>query len=173
MDHGYEKSTTNRIAERAGYSVGTLYQYFVDKEDIFNELIENELGELLLTMSEFKPHASLRETLWTINQNVYDIFRDDPNFFQAMDTLLSGRYRQQRDDATEKLIDIVAKLLSAHRDEIFIDDIDTAARVFVGITGGVGMTSTAEYFTTGAFLSHALRVQLSYLTTDITSVRLI
>ena len=35
---GYEKSTTQRIAERAGVSVGTLYQYFPNKKSIFTEL---------------------------------------------------------------------------------------------------------------------------------------
>lgn len=29
---GYQKATTNRIAERAGVSVGTLYQYFPNKD---------------------------------------------------------------------------------------------------------------------------------------------
>jgi AcrR family transcriptional regulator len=35
IEQGYEKATTNRIAECAGYSVGTLYQYFDHKEDIY------------------------------------------------------------------------------------------------------------------------------------------
>ena len=36
--HGYAKGTTNRIAERAGVSVGTLYQYFPNKDAILTEL---------------------------------------------------------------------------------------------------------------------------------------
>ncbi len=33
-----EKLTTNHIAERAGVSIGTLYQYFADKQDILAAL---------------------------------------------------------------------------------------------------------------------------------------
>lgn len=31
----YEKSSVNRIAERAGISVGSIYKYFYDKDDLF------------------------------------------------------------------------------------------------------------------------------------------
>ena len=35
---GYEKATTDRIAERAGVSVGTLYEYFPNKDSVFAAL---------------------------------------------------------------------------------------------------------------------------------------
>ncbi|TAD87792.1 MAG: TetR/AcrR family transcriptional regulator [Alphaproteobacteria bacterium] len=35
--------TTNHIAERAGVSVGTLYRYFKDKDDIFTSLARSEM----------------------------------------------------------------------------------------------------------------------------------
>lgn len=35
---GYAKATTNRIAERAGVSVGTIYQYFPNKDALFAAL---------------------------------------------------------------------------------------------------------------------------------------
>lgn len=41
-ERGYKGATTNRIAERAGVSVGTLYQYFRSKDEIFEALIEKE-----------------------------------------------------------------------------------------------------------------------------------
>lgn len=36
--HGVEKLTTNHIAERAGVSIGTLYQYFASKQDVLAAL---------------------------------------------------------------------------------------------------------------------------------------
>src|SRR5271163_4212783 len=43
--HGYAAGTTNRIAERAGVSIGTLYQYFADKDAILVALTEQHLQE--------------------------------------------------------------------------------------------------------------------------------
>ena len=42
MRHEYAASTTNRIAEVAGVSVGTLYQYFRNKDEVFDALILRE-----------------------------------------------------------------------------------------------------------------------------------
>ena len=47
---GEEKLNTNRIAERAGFSIGTLYQYFADKEAIIAALAERERDKVLATI---------------------------------------------------------------------------------------------------------------------------
>ena len=43
-DEGAGRLTTNRIATRAGVSVGSLYQYFPDKRSIVRALLERELA---------------------------------------------------------------------------------------------------------------------------------
>jgi len=43
--HGYAAGTTNRIAERAGVSIGTLYQYFPSKESIAVALLERHIAD--------------------------------------------------------------------------------------------------------------------------------
>jgi AcrR family transcriptional regulator len=44
-ENGYSAGTTNRIAERAGMSVGSLYQYFPNKDAILVELVEAHIAE--------------------------------------------------------------------------------------------------------------------------------
>ncbi|WP_024763814.1 TetR family transcriptional regulator [Pseudomonas nitroreducens] len=43
---GLEGVTTNHVAELAGVSVGSLYQYFPNKERILDELARRELAAL-------------------------------------------------------------------------------------------------------------------------------
>src|SRR5262249_41157930 len=55
---GEERLTTNRIAERAGVSIGSLYQYFADKEAIVEAIAERErdkvVGAILKSLGEVK-----------------------------------------------------------------------------------------------------------------------
>jgi AcrR family transcriptional regulator len=48
--HGYEGATTARVAERAGVSVGSLYQYFPNKESLIAVLIERHADKIVEIM---------------------------------------------------------------------------------------------------------------------------
>lgn len=45
-ERGLDQATTNHIAERAGVSVGSLYQYFEDKNDLIEALLIRVSGEI-------------------------------------------------------------------------------------------------------------------------------
>jgi AcrR family transcriptional regulator len=46
VEEGYDKANTNRIAERAGISIGSLYQYFPNKESLMAALMEQHSNEI-------------------------------------------------------------------------------------------------------------------------------
>lgn len=48
---GYRKLTTTRVAERAGVSVGTLYQYFPNRQALIRAVLERYLGEMLASIA--------------------------------------------------------------------------------------------------------------------------
>lgn len=50
--HGVEAITTNRIAEVAGVSVGSLYQYFPSKQAIFATLHDRHVDEVRLVIEK-------------------------------------------------------------------------------------------------------------------------
>ena len=52
VSEGYEGATTNRIAARAGVSIGSLYQYFPTKEAIVAALIEQHEATMLQQLAE-------------------------------------------------------------------------------------------------------------------------
>ena len=64
---GWEKFTTNRVAERAGVNIASLYQYFPNKESIVVELqrrhVERARQELPRVLPELRSHRSLRAFL--------------------------------------------------------------------------------------------------------------
>lgn len=47
---GFDKASTNRIAEVAGVSIGSLYQYFPGKEALVVAVIERHQQEIMQTV---------------------------------------------------------------------------------------------------------------------------
>jgi AcrR family transcriptional regulator len=71
VNEGYDRLNTNRIAEIAGVSVGTLYQYFPTKEAILTEIIREKRKRLLddikaatVEMSGESHDQTLDKLLW-------------------------------------------------------------------------------------------------------------
>jgi AcrR family transcriptional regulator len=61
---GYEAASTNRVARVAGFSVGSLYQYFQDKQAIVGSLIDRELAaeaEALADLIDRSPRRTPHE----------------------------------------------------------------------------------------------------------------
>ncbi len=52
LNVGYRKLTTTRVAERAGVSVGTLYQYFPNRQALILSLIERYLDDLVESIEQ-------------------------------------------------------------------------------------------------------------------------
>jgi AcrR family transcriptional regulator len=50
VTEGFDKASTNRIAEVAGVSVGSLYQYFPGKEALVAAVMERHRGDLMRTV---------------------------------------------------------------------------------------------------------------------------
>jgi AcrR family transcriptional regulator len=58
---GYESLTTKAIAERAGISIGSVYQYFPDKKSMVRSLAVRYLDEFLQRLYQALSGAPLRE----------------------------------------------------------------------------------------------------------------
>ncbi|WP_342216073.1 helix-turn-helix domain-containing protein [Nocardia farcinica] len=76
-------ATTNHIAERAGLSIGTLYQYFPNKEALLHALAARHLAEaqarLMPLLAELRRSApEFEETVRQVLEVVVDLHRDRP-----------------------------------------------------------------------------------------------
>ena len=65
VEHGLDGATTPRIAEKAGVSVGSLYQYFDDKEALIEALVEKMAQDIgnALNQLPWDKSPSLRDTV--------------------------------------------------------------------------------------------------------------
>jgi AcrR family transcriptional regulator len=148
QERGYAGATTNRIAEVAGASVGTLYEYFANKEAIYDALIEQEIEALVAAIAseEFDPNAPIQETLSRLIKLAMAAMRHGPDFMRSLEQVPGAIFRRRLAEARQSVLGFVRQILEAHRQELRVDDLDLAAFVVVSAAEGVGANASDDLF---------------------------
>ncbi|WP_063062116.1 TetR/AcrR family transcriptional regulator [Nocardia sienata] len=131
-EHGYAAGTTNRIAEHARISIGSLYQYFPNKDAILTELLIQHIDRGRWKQADqldLSP-GSLRGAVGALVHDAIDNHRDDPRLLRIM--IEKAPVSQDLLDTIDRhgkvRIGQVRELLAAHPD-VQVPDIDTAAEL--------------------------------------------
>lgn len=138
---GLEAANTNAIAERAGVSVGSLYQYFPDKAAIFAELIiasETELGDMLEALVSSTGAQTLEERLALLVQAGVAQQMARPQLARLLDYLEATLPADPKMRAAdERILKLIGRLLQDHRDMIARPATATTALDMLSIVKGM------------------------------------
>lgn len=130
FNEGYEVASTNHIAEVAGVSIGSLYQYFPSKEAIVAALVENavvkaaeHLREHLLACMSMPLAQSIPELVRVI----LETRKDNAFIFLRLPREVPKLGKISRQLTTEKfLYTTIHAYYLQHRDEIKVENLETA-----------------------------------------------
>ncbi len=135
IHEGYSKASTNRIAEKAGVSIGSLYQYFPNKQALLETLCQrhiNQMIELLARQLQNTLGKPLEDAIpeivkamleaHALEPELHRVFLEQAPFFIASD---SARALEER------TLTVVKLYLEHHKDEIQCDDLEMAAFIIV------------------------------------------
>ncbi len=165
---GFDKASTNRIAKVAGVSVGSLYQYFGNKEGVFTALIDQVCDEQIALLQGMAgamlaaplPVAARAYVEALLATHERDRAMHEAISQQAAHLGLPGLRRVQAESRR-----VVRRYLEAHADAILPTNLDLAAFALVGMVQG--MVDSA-FFCEGAaawpgLAEEICRVVLRYL----------
>ena len=137
VKEGYDRASTNKIAARAGVSIGSLYQYFPSKEALVAAVSERHAHEVFQSVR----NASVKVAARPIDEAVrgfvsiaIDAHRVNPRLHRV---LAEETPRLGRVESVETInMDahaLIRGYLDAHRDEIDIADLDLTAFICVTV----------------------------------------
>ncbi len=150
VKEGYDRASTNRIAEAAGVSVGSLYQYFPSKEALVAALIEKHSQEMLGTLESraamHGPAAPLRAMVRDVVHAMIEAHRVDPKLHRVlMEQVPRVGALKRLSELDDRALALIRAYLELRRLEIRPKNLKLAAFL---------MSSLVEAVTHGAVLMH-------------------
>ncbi|HWT19164.1 MAG TPA: TetR/AcrR family transcriptional regulator [Variovorax sp.] len=147
---GFDKASTNRIAELAGVSIGSLYQYFPSKEALVAAVIERHQQEIMhMVRGELARVADqpLDKAMRKFVAVAVDAHRLDPQLHRVLAEQIPrvGKLEKLETFSRENF-SLFRTYLEGVREELGVDDLELAS--FVCVT-------TIEALTHNAVLHHA------------------
>lgn len=146
--HGYAGTNTNIVAERAGVSVGSIYQYFPNKDALVVAVHERhvqQMCQVIETILKNARSASLREHIAAIVRALLAAHLIEPQLHQVLEKELPFFDPRNKDIATHKsLHHCLNDLLEEHQSDIMPADNELAIWVVMHII--VSMIHAAVIF---------------------------
>lgn len=144
-ENGYDNASTNRIAERAGFSIGSLYQYFPNKEAIMSALRERHVNEMTaIVESALNKYANhpIDVALYELVKACVVAHAIDPILHQVLSEQVP---RLSHSSAEAKIIWLLREFLEQRRDRIQLQNIELTAFI---------LQRTIESLTHAAVIEH-------------------
>jgi AcrR family transcriptional regulator len=158
VEEGFDKASTNRIAEVAGASVGSLYQYFPSKEALVAAVAARHQQEIMATVRGELTEAldqPLKRGVRRLVAVAVKAHRVDPRLHRV----LAEQIPRVGELATLETFDRenfarFRRFLEHHRDELGVADLELAA--FVCVTAIEALAHNAVLHHSAAFADAAM-----------------
>jgi len=135
--HGYEGTNTNLIAEYAGVSVGSIYQYFPNKEALVVAVHDRhirQVGEIVDKIMSECDGASLQTTVTTLVRAVLTAHMLQPQLHRVLiQDLPIFAPSCEQSPAIQGFFGQVKRMLSEWRDQIVPNNHDAASWIIMHI----------------------------------------
>lgn len=152
---GPQALTTNRIAERAGVSIGSLYHYYPNRDSILSDLFEERMQEVLAEIDALRDSVRLEDLpLERSLETLVDMAFAESARLAGMHREFLVTFGRQFEIGNriapngrtyhQQLVDILQELLRRNRDAVELDDIDAAAAALALLLDGFNRATREE-----------------------------
>jgi AcrR family transcriptional regulator len=170
VEEGYDQATTNRIAEVAGVSIGSLYQYFPNKDALVAALVDRHETEMLEMLSRYVAElerAPLEEAVRTYVRAMVTVHDRNPRLHRV----LTATYDLSRPRPLHARFEaIVRGYLARHASRLRPPSLDQASFILVTSAEAVihgALLHRPELLREESFVEEVCQLVLRYLLADL------
>lgn len=119
VEHGYERATTNRVADAAGISPGSLYQYFPNKDAVLSAVVDaysTEIAEQLTAVVTERLDRPPLELMRASYEGLLEILEANREYVRLMARELPrARVAPHVDQLERRISELVGAYLAVSR----------------------------------------------------------
>jgi AcrR family transcriptional regulator len=142
IEDGYDRASTNRIAQAAGVSIGSLYQYFPSKEALVAALVETHVDRMMEVVTrmldEHTAPSDLRQSADVLVRALIAAYRVDPKLHHVLcqEVPKIGDLKRIY-DFEQSLADVIRRHLNSLRHQIRHQNIERAVFLLINAVPSV------------------------------------
>ena len=141
LERGFAQTSTNAVAERAGVSVGSLYQYFSNKDELIAALHARHGEQMMAVIQRALTKAmdaTLDDALGGLIEATVEAHRVDADLHRVLEQQLGGTDMETlHEEYVDVMEDRIIALLARHRDEITAPDLKLASYMLMNASHGL------------------------------------
>lgn len=168
-EEGLERLTTNRVAERAGVSVGSLYQYFGNRDELVMAVAERHGQRMLQLLLDSVSSLATAPIPVAVRSYVGAMIRAhalEPELHRALIQHVMASGLDVMQELDDLVFAAVRGYLELHRRELVVVDLDAAAWVLMTTVRSLthlGAVHRPAGLTDGALEDEVCAIVLRYL----------
>lgn len=148
VERGYRGTNTNDVAERAGVSIGTLYQYFSNKNELIDEVTQRQLDRFSAAFLRASERRAPDVETWARRVITYGLgaFEPDLRILQALAESRRAAFHERVRASLESLQEPTLLRLRDFEDQL-PEEAELRARLRFAMTVGQGLSSRSAVLT--------------------------
>ncbi len=140
-ERGMEGTTTRHIADIAGISVGSLYEYFENKESVYQAMSQYFTDEVLSMLRDLMPQivqVSLEEAIHLLFYRFTELLqKNDQRYLKCIRYAGNFDYDRYADQVESALMELVMRYVMHNQKYLMLPNIPTLS--YICINGGIFM----------------------------------
>lgn len=135
----YQETTTNGIAEHAGVSIGSVYQYFRNKSDIYQAVLDRYFSRLVadITAEAIPVDADIDAIIEQLIYAAYSAAPEGPELLRKIRQVPDAHFHEKLEGTKHQIVEFMRAIIVARPEVLNVEDLEFSLRLLIDAIEGI------------------------------------